>query len=79
MSKQSKERVVKNFYDEPQLYYSLLPNLSATKVRKLCEEIERAAKTEVAKLGNPAKIMFDSEEDLLVCLGVQEPDVTVTI
>lgn len=31
------------------------------------------------KIGNPAKIFFDSEEDLLVCLGIQEPDVTATL
>lgn len=31
------------------------------------------------KIGNPAKIMFNSEEDLLILLGIQEPDVTVTM
>lgn len=30
-------------------------------------------------MGNPAKIMFNSEEELLVCLGIQEPDVTATM
>jgi hypothetical protein len=30
-------------------------------------------------IGNPAKILFDNEEDLLICLGIQEPDVTVTL
>jgi hypothetical protein len=33
----------------------------------------------VVKIGNPAKIMFNSEEDLLVLLGIQEPDVTVSL
>jgi len=32
----------------------------------------------VVQIGNPAKIMFNSEEELLVLLGIQEPDVTAT-
>jgi hypothetical protein len=31
------------------------------------------------KIGNPAKILFDDEEDMLVALGVKEPEVTATI
>lgn len=30
-------------------------------------------------MGNPAKIMFETEEDLLVLLGIQEPDVTASL
>ena len=59
-------------------YYSFTPNLSATRVRKLVDELDKIAKQDVVKIGNPAKIMFNSEEELLVLLGIQEPDVTAT-
>lgn len=74
-----REKFVKNYYNESSNFYSLLTNLTVTKLRKICEQIDKSSKTEVVKLGNPAKILVDSEEDLLVCLGIQEPDVTVTI
>jgi len=30
-------------------------------------------------IGNPGKILFSTEEELLICLGLQEPDVTATL
>lgn len=66
-------------YTEGQTFYSFQSNLSATRVRKICDEIEKFAKQDVIKVGNPAKVLFDTEEDLMVCLGIQEPDVTATI
>jgi hypothetical protein len=71
--------LVTNLYQNPQNYYSFASNLSATRVRKLVDEIDKIAKQDVIKIGNPAKIMFNSEEDLLVLLGIQEPDVTATM
>lgn len=33
----------------------------------------------VHTIGNPAKIIFETEEELLICLKIQEPDVTATL
>lgn len=42
-------------------------------------EIEKETNEIVHKIGNPGKILFSSEEELLVCLGITEPDVTATL
>jgi len=39
-------------------------------LRKICAEIESIARQDIIKIGNPAKINFKDEEELLVCLGV---------
>lgn len=64
------DQLVKNLYSEGQTFYSFQSNLSATRVRKICDEIEKFAKQDVIKVGNPAKVLFDTEEDLMVCLGI---------
>jgi hypothetical protein len=34
------------------------------------EDLDRRSKKEIIDFGNPAKILFNTEEDLLVCLGI---------
>ena len=67
-NKQSQDVIVKRHYNEATLYHNT-SNLSVTKIRKVCSDIEHS-KSDILKMGNPAKVMFDTEEDLLVALGI---------
>ena len=64
------ERCVKNYYASVQTHYSFLSGLSRTKLQKITEAIDKQSRTEVVKVGNPAKIFISSEDELLVCLGI---------
>ncbi len=42
-------------------------------------DIERQTKILVHKIGNPCRIMFENDNELLICLKIVEPEVTATL
>lgn len=71
LNKQTSQSLSKNYYSSSkEQYYSFDSNLSKTKMLKIAEQIETVSRRDLHKIGNPAKILFDSESDLLVCLGI---------
>ena len=78
VNSEANKRLNDRFYQQQALYHNTINNLSKTKLMKIAQSIEYA-KPEIMKIGNPAKIYFDEEEDLLIALGVKEPEVTATM
>jgi hypothetical protein len=74
------EKLSQRFYKGTGVWHSLNQggNLTVTKIKKIASEIEYA-KGFVMKMGNPAKIIFDEEQDLRVALGLEDPEVTASL
>jgi len=78
--KEVQEQLTSNFYKNKEDYHCMQANMSLTKLKKITQEIEHTSKAQqLVKLGNPFKILFDTEQDLLICLGVQDPEVTASL
>lgn len=78
--KECTDKLCHRFYKGTNVWHSLVTNgnLTVTKIKKIASEIEFAKGT-VLKVGNPAKVMFDEEQDLRIALGLEDPEVTASL
>ena len=78
IGKETANLMVKRYYQESEKYKAIKSD-SVGHIRQCVADIERQTKDLVHKIGNPGRIMFEHENELLICLKIQEPDVTATL
>ena len=79
IGKETANLLVKRYYNNEPEKYKAIKNDSVKFVRECVTDIESQTKDLVHKIGNPGRIMFENDTELLICLKIQEPEVTATL
>ena len=80
LSAECKSEPINNFYLEKAKFYcnpSLKEKITATTIRKEIDAMLKLASSEILlQIGNPARMLVNSEEDLSIILKLSEPSFT---
>jgi hypothetical protein len=70
IGKETSNLLVKRYYQEADKFKVIKPDTGVGLVRKSVTDIEKQTKEIVHKIGNPGRIIFETEEELLICLKI---------
>ena len=77
MSPEFKSEPINNFYLEKEKFYchpSLDSKLTAVTIRKEVDQMLKLASSDkLLQIGNPARMLVNSEDDLMIILKLSEP------
>lgn len=60
--------MVKRYYGESDNFMLVNKDITVGKIRDLVSSLDTQSKDISIQLGNPAKILFNNEDELLICL-----------
>jgi hypothetical protein len=62
--------MVKRYYGDADNFLIVNKDISVGRIRDLVSSLDTQSKDIMIQLGNPAKILFNNEDELLICLQI---------